>query len=70
VERKKLGKDATGTASYRFRICNQICYRRDLVLEALSRKATQRLEGEVIEEKIIKFDDQPIDLARYEQIAF
>jgi len=73
VERKKLGKDATGTASYRFRICNQICDRRDLVLAALSVKATQRLEGrdsEVIEERAIKFDDQPIDLARYEQIAF
>jgi len=73
VERKQLSKDANGVTSYKFRICNQICDRRDLVLAALSVKATQRVEGrdsEVIEERAIKFDDQPIDLARYEQIAF
>lgn len=73
VERKQISKDANGITSYKFRICNQICTRRDLVIGAINRKATQRLEGrssEVTEEVIKVADNHPIDVARYEQIAF
>lgn len=72
VERKKLSKDANGHASYKFRITNQKCDRREMVLKALSAKAKSRLEGRSEEgkEEVINFDNPSINLVQYEQIAF